>query len=73
MTRPLHNCNEHVRGAWGRGFYRLNRDAEGLRHRSRKASNLKPDSDQESIMQVKQMFVIGALALATGAVFAQEA
>jgi len=32
-----------------------------------------PDSDQESIMQIKQMFVVGAVALATGAAFAQVA
>jgi len=32
-----------------------------------------PDSDQESIMQLKQMFVVGAMALATGTAFAQAA
>src|SRR5437868_15219289 len=37
------------------------------------ASHLNEDSDQESIMQAKQMFVLGAMALATGAAFAQAA
>jgi hypothetical protein len=35
-------------------------------------SELQPDSDQEFIMKVKQVFVVGALALATGAVFAGQ-
>jgi hypothetical protein len=72
MTRPLHNCNERVTGALKLDFYRTDRDAKDASPEPT-GSETPTRSKQEFIMKVKQVFALGALALATGAVLAQEA
>jgi hypothetical protein len=55
----------------GLGLYRSNRGAAEC-VAGTGGSELQLDSEQESITKVKQVFAVGVLALATGAVFADQ-